>query len=330
MKNRSIAIAAGLAIAALAGGLAQAQQPASAYPNRPVRVVVTFPPGGSSDLIARIISPPLSERLGRPVVIENRPGASGAIGAEVVAKAPPDGHLLLVAGTSSVMGLNSVLIPNLSYDPKDLAPITLLVTSPFIVAVNPSMLPAGSVKELLALLKAKPQPLSFGSGGNFSGMHLAGEYFKGLFKLDLQHVGYKGNGPALSDLAGGQIPMVFVDLGSTGPYVKTGRIKILAVASAKRTPLAPDIPTTAEAGLPPWEALGSFGLITTAGTPQDVINRLNAEVTRILRLPDVRDRILVTGNEPAPTTPDEFAAFIKSEVVKWTRVIKESGVKIGE
>ena len=247
-----------------------------------------------------------------------------------MASAHPDGHLLLVAGTSSVMGLNSVLIPNLSYDPKDLAPITLLVTSPFIVAVNPSMLPAGSVKELLALLKAKPQPLSFGSGGNFSGMHLAGEYFKGLFKLDLQHVGYKGNGPALSDLAGGQIPMVFVDLGSTGLYVKSGRIKILAVASAKRTPLAPDIPTTAEAGLPPWEALGSFGLITTAGTPQDVINRLNAEVTRILRLPDVRDRILVTGNEPAPTTPEEFAAFIKSEVVKWTRVIKESGVKIGE
>jgi tripartite-type tricarboxylate transporter receptor subunit TctC len=309
----------------LATGAVQAQ---TAYPTRPVRMVVTFPPGGSSDLIARIISPPLSDRLGKPVLVENRPGASGAIGAEVTAKAQPDGHVLLVAGTSSVMGLNSVLLPNMPYDPKDLAPITLLVTSPFIIAVNTAMLPAGSVKELLSMLKAKPQPLSFGSGGSFSGMHLAGEYFKSMFKLDLQHVGYKGNGPALSDLAGGQIPMVFVDLGSTGPYVKSGKIKILAVASAQRTPLAPDIPTTAEAGLPSWEALGSFGLFTTAGTPTDVINRVNAEVTRILRQPDVRDRILITGNEPAPDTPEEFMGFIKSEVSKWTRVIKDSGIKI--
>jgi tripartite-type tricarboxylate transporter receptor subunit TctC len=310
--------------------LAPTAQAQSNYPNRPVRMVVTFPPGGSSDLIARIISPPLSERLGKSVVVENRPGASGAIGAEVAAKAQPDGHVLLIAGTSSVMGLNSVLIKNLSYDPKDLAPITLLVTSPFIVAVNSAMLPAGSVKELLALLKAKPQPLSFGSGGNFSGMHLAGEYFKSMFNLDLEHVGYKGNGPAMSDLAGGQIPMAFVDLGSTGPYLKSGRVKILAVAAKQRSPLAPDIPTTAEAGLPGWEALGSFGLITTAGTPTDVINRVNAEVTRILRQPDVRDRILVTGNEPAPTTPEEFGSFIKSEVAKWTRVIKESGIKIDQ
>ena len=269
----------------------------------------------------------LFRSLGKAVVVENRPGASGAIGAEVVAKAPPDGHLLLIAGTSSVMGLNSVLIKNLPYDPKELAPITLLVTSPFIIAINTAMLPAGSVKELLALLKAKPQQLSFGSGGNFSGMHLAGEYFKSLFDLDMQHVGYKGNGPALSDLSGGQIPMAFTDLGSTGPYVKSGKIKILAVASKQRTLLAPDIPTTAEAGLPAWEALGSFGLMTTAGSPQEIINRLNAEVTRILRLPDVHDRILFTGNEPAPMSPDEFNNFIKSEVVKWTKVIKDSGIK---
>ena len=309
----------------LAAGAVQAQ---TAYPSRPVRMVVTFPTGGSSDLIARIISPPLSDRLGKPVLVENRPGASGVIGAEVVAKAPPDGHTLLVAGTSSVMGLNSVLIPNLPYDPKELAPITRLVTSPFIIAVNTSMLPVGSVKELLALLKAKPQILSFGSGGNFSGMHLAGENFKAMFKLDLQHVGYKGNGPALADLAGGQIPIAFTDLGSTGPYLKSGRIKILAVAASQRSALAPDLPTIAEAGLPTWEALGSFGLITTAGTPVAVINRINAEVTRILRQPDVRERILATGNEPAPNTPEEFASFINSEIVKWTRVIKESGIKM--
>lgn len=300
----------------------------SGYPKRPVRLIVTFPPGGSSDLIARIISPPLSERLGQSVVVDNRPGAGGAVGAEAVAKAAPDGHTLMIAGTSSVMGLNSILIPNLPYDPKDLAPVTLLVTSPFIVAINPTMIPVSSVKELLAFLKAKPQPLSFGSGGNFSGMHLAGELFRSTFALDLQHVGYKGNGPALSDLSGGQIPMAFVDLGSTGPFVKGGRIKIIAVASKQRTPLAPDLPTTAEAGLPGWEALGSFGLFTTAGTPTDIVGRVNAEVTRILRLPDIRERILATGNEPAPTTPEEFGAFIKSEVSKWIRVLKESGTKI--
>lgn len=326
--NRALSLLLAIICTAPAMSSAQSQ---SNYPNRPVRMLVAFPPGGSSDIIARIISPALTERFGKPFVIENRPGAGGAIAAQVVAKAPPDGHILMIAGTSTVMGLNSVLIPNLPYDPKELAPVTLLVTTPFIVAVNPSMLPVGSVKDLLALLKTKPQQISFGSGGNFSGMHLAGEYFKRVFGLDeLQHVGYKGNGPALTDLAGGQIPMAFVDLGTVGPFLKSGRIKVLAVAAKQRSSLAPDLPTTAEAGLPVWEALGSFGLFTTAGTPPDTINRVNAEVGRILRQPDVRERILVTGSEPAPDTPDEFGSFIKSEVAKWIRVIKESGIKLDQ
>lgn len=319
-----------LAICCALPAVASAQSQSN-YPNRPVRLLVAFPPGGSSDIMARIIAPALTERLGKPFVIENRPGASGSIAAQVVAKAPADGHVLMIAGTSTVMGLNSILIPNLPYDPKELAPITLLVTTPFIVAINPSMLPVGSVKDLLALLKAKPQQVSFGSGGNFSGMHLAGEYFKRTFGLDeLQHVGYKGNGPALTDLAGGQIPMAFVDLGTVGPFLKSGRIKVLAVAAKQRSALAPDLPTTVEAGLPVWEALGSFGLFTTAGTPPDTINRVNAEVGRILRQPDVRERILVTGSEPAPNTPDEFNSYIKSEVAKWIRVIKESGIKLDQ
>ena len=326
--NRALSLLLAIICTAPAMSSAQSQ---SNYPNRPVRMLVAFPPGGSSDIIARIISPALTERFGKPFVIENRPGAGGALAAQVVAKAPPDGHILMIAGTSTVMGLNSVLIPNLPYDPKELAPVTLLVTTPFIVAVNPSMLPVGSVKDLLALLKTKPQQISFGSGGNFSGMHLAGEYFKRVFGLDeLQHVGYKGNGPALTDLAGGQIPMAFVDLGTVGPFLKSGRIKVLAVAAKQRSSLAPDLPTTAEAGLPVWEALGSFGLFTTAGTPPDTINRVNAEVGRILRQPDVRERILVTGSEPAPDTPDEFGSFIKSEVAKWIRVIKESGIKLDQ
>jgi tripartite-type tricarboxylate transporter receptor subunit TctC len=290
-------------------------------------MLVTFPPGGSTDIVGRIVSPLLAERLGKPVVVENRPGASGAIAAEVVAKAPPDGHALLIAGTSSVLGLNVVLIPNLPYHPKELTPITGLVTSPFVVAVNTSMLPASTIRELIALLKAKPrQP--FASGGNVSGMHLAGELFRSMSGADMFHVPYKGNGPAMADLSGGQVPIAFVDLGSTGPYLKSTRVKVLAVASKQRFPTAPDIPTTAESGLPGWEALGSFGLVTTAGTPRDVIMKLNAEVTSILRLPDVRERILATNNEPFPTSPEEYGEFVRSEVAKWSKVIKEANIKL--
>ena len=315
-------------MAMLLAGIASAQPSPSAYPNRPVRLLVTFLPGGSSDLIARIIAPLMADRLGKPVLVENRPGASGAIAAEATVKAPPDGHVLLIAGSSSVLGLNPILIPNLSYDPKDLAPITLLVTSPFIIAVNPTVVSAGTVREFIASIKAKSQPVSFASGGNFSGMHLAGEYFKSLSGLDMQHVPYKGNGPALSDVAGGQVLMAFVDLGSTGALVKAGRVKVLAVAAKQRSPLAPNIPTAGETGLPGWEASGSFGLVTAVGAPQETISRLNAEATRILRLPDVVDRILATGNEPAPTTPEEFGTFIRTETAKWTRVIKQAGLKI--
>jgi tripartite-type tricarboxylate transporter receptor subunit TctC len=300
---------------------------AQSYPSKPVRMLVYFPPGGATDIVARIISPPLSERLGRPVVVENRPGASGAIAAEITAKAAPDGHTLFIAGSSSVMGLNPILIKNLPYHPKELASITRLVTSPFIVAVNTSALPVSSIRELVAALKAKPN-LPFASGGNASGMHLAGEYFRGLAGVDMYHVPFKGNGPAMSGLAGGQVPVAFVDLGSTASYAKSDRVKVLAVAAAERTPMAPDIPTAAESGLPGWEASGSFGLVTTAGTPRDIILRLNREVTDILRNPDIRTRILATNNEPAPTTPEEYDTFIRNEVAKWLKVIKAANIKV--
>jgi tripartite-type tricarboxylate transporter receptor subunit TctC len=300
---------------------------AQTYPSRPVRILIHFPPGGATDIVGRIISPPLSERLGQSVVIDNRPGAGGAIAAEIAAKAAPDGHTLLIAGTSSVLGLNTVMIPNLPYKPSDLTSITRLVTSPFIVAVNTTMLPVSTVRELIAMIKAKPrQP--FGSGGNASGMHLAGEFFRSLAGVDMYHVPYKGNGPAMADVAGGQIPIAFVDLGSTAAYAKSTRVKVLAVAARERTPMAPDIPTAAETGLPGWEATGSFGLVSTAGTPRTTIMRLNKEVTEILKLPDIRTRILATNNEPAPTSPEEYDAFIKSEVAKWTKVIKEANIKV--
>lgn len=299
---------------------------AQSYPTRPIRMLIHFPPGGATDIVGRIISPPLAERLGQPVVVDNRPGAGGAIAAEIAAKAAPDGHTLLIAGTSSVLGLNVVMIPNLPYKPSDLASITRLVTSPFIVAVNTEMLPVGSIRELIAMLKGKSrQP--FGSGGNSSGMHLAGEFFRSLAGVDIFHVPYKGNGPAMQAVAGGQIPIAFVDLGSTASYAKSTRVKVLAIAARARTAMAPDIPTAAEGGLPGWEATGSFGLVSATGTPRAIIMRLNREMTEILNQPEIRTRILATNNEPAPTSPEEFDAFIKSEVDKWLKVIKESNIK---
>jgi tripartite-type tricarboxylate transporter receptor subunit TctC len=300
---------------------------AQSFPSRPLRMLVHFPPGGATDIVGRIISPPLAERLGRPVVVENRPGAGGSIAAEITAKAPPDGHTLLIAGTTSVLGLNTIFIPKLPYHPSDLVSITRLVTSPFIVAVNTSMLPVANVRELIAALKAKPG-LPFSSGGHASGMHLAGEYFRTLGGVDIYHVPYKGNGPAMAGVNGGEVPIAFVDLGSTAAYAKSDRVKVLAVAARERTPMAPHIPTAAETGLPGWEALGSFGLVTAAGTPREIIMRLNKEVTDVLKQPDIRTRILATNNEPAPTSPEEYDAFIKTEVAKWLKVIKESNIKV--
>jgi tripartite-type tricarboxylate transporter receptor subunit TctC len=299
---------------------------AQSYPTKPIRMVVTFPPGGSSDTIARLIGPRLTEKLGQPIVVDNRPGGGGGIGADVVAKAAPDGYTLLV-GAAGGLALNPVIYPNTPYDPvKDFAPITLLVTSPFIVAVNPAVTPVNSLKDLIALVKSKPG-MPFGSGGTGTGMHLAGELFRMMVHADMTHVPYKGNGPALTDLVGGQIPVAFTDLGSTPPFAKSGRIRILAIASATRTALAPELPTAAEAGLPGWEALGWFGLVAPAATPRPIVQRLNAEVVTILKAPDIHEKILATGNEPAPTTPEAFGEYIRAEVSRWAKVVKESGGK---
>jgi len=315
-------------LAALFVASAAAQvPPAVSYPTHPVRLLLHFPPGGATDIVARIISPPLAERLGKPVLVENRPGAAGILASELTAKAPPDGHTLYMA-TASSLAHNPILFAKLPYDPaKDFAPITLLVTSPFIVAVHPSN-PVNSVRELIATVKAQPGQWAFATGGNASGMHLAAELFRIMAGLQMTHVPYKGNGPALQDLAAGQVPIAFTDLGSTSGFLKSGRIKILAVASNKRSANAPDIPTAAESGLPGWEALGWFGLVATGGTPEDVVNRLNTEVVAILRQPDIRERILATGNEPEPMTIAEFRSFIKSEYVRWEKVIRTAGIKV--
>lgn len=296
------------------------------YPVKPIHVVVTFPPGGSSDTIARLIGPRLGATLGQPIIVDNRPGGGGGIGADLVARAAPDGYTLLV-GAAGGLALNPVIYEKTPYDPvKDFAPITLLVTSPFIVAVNPSVTPVNNLKELIALVKSKPG-MPFASGGTGTGMHLAGELFKMMVQAQMTHVPYKGNGPALSDLVGGQVPIAFVDLGSTPQFMKSGRIRILAVAAATRTALAPDIPTGAEAGLPGWEALGWFGLVAPAATPRAIVQRLNTETVAILKDSEIRKKILATGNEPAPTTPEAFGEYIRAELARWSKVVKASGQK---
>ena len=314
-------------LAAVLLAFASAAAQAQSWPAKPIRIVVTFAPGGSSDTVTRIIAPKLGERLGQPIVVENRPGAGGNIGAELVAKSAPDGYMLLV-GAQGALALNSFFYPAMSYDPlKDFAPITLLVTSPFAVLVNPAVTPVNSVQELIAFVKAHPG-MPYASGGKGSGMHLAGELFRGLAGLEMSHVPYKGNGPAIIDLLGGQVRIAFADLGSVSAQVGAGRVRALAVASRQRTPLAPDVPSATEAGLPGWEAVGWFGLVAPAATPPAVVERLNGAVTTILRQADVRERILATFNEPSPTTPKEFGDFIRAEIATWSKVIRESGIRI--
>jgi tripartite-type tricarboxylate transporter receptor subunit TctC len=308
--------------------MAQAPIPASGYANKAIRIVVTFPPGGSSDTIGRIIGQKLSERLGQPVIIDNRPGGGGSIGVDAVVRAAPDGYTL-VLGAAGGLALNTVLYKKLPYDPtKDLALITRLVTSPMIVAINPALARVASVQELVAMIKAKPGPTAFASGGTGTGMHLAGELFKVITASKMFHVPYKGNGPALTDLIGGQVPIAFTDFGSTPPFTKGGRVKVLAIASPTRSRLAPDVPSAPEAGLPRWEALGWLGLAAPAGTPPEIVNRLYAEVTAILRQPDVIEKILATGNEPAPMTPEEFGNYIRSEIARWGKIVAVSGIPL--
>jgi len=297
---------------------------AQAWPAKPIRFIVSFPPGGSADIIARTLAQKLSESLGQQVLADNRPGAGGNIGVDLAAKSAPDGYTI-VLGAAGAIAINQSLMGSLPYDPqKDLAPIALLATIPIVLAVNPATA-AGSVRELIVLAKAKP--LAFASAGNGTAMHLAGELFKLKAGVDLQHVPYKGSGPAVTDLMGGQVPVAFVDLSSALPHIRSGKVRALAVASGKRTITAPEIATIAESGIPGYDAVGWFGLFAPAGTPREIVNKLNAEVQRIMQLPEVRDRALAAGAEPAAGTPEEFAAYIRTEIPKWAEVVKVSGAK---
>ncbi len=307
-------------------GTAAAQAP-GAWPARPVHLIVTFPPGGSTDTIARIIGPKLAERLGQPVVIDNRPGAGGSIGVEATVKSPPDGYTI-VLGAAGALTINPILSKNPPYDPlKDLAPICLIGSSPFLLVADPA-LGIGSARDLVAMAKSKPGQLSYASGGTGTAMHLSGELLKLMTGIDIVHVPYKGSGPAMAAVAGKQTAIGFADITSALPLMKAGRVKPVAVLSRERSALAPDIPTLAETGVPGYESIGWFGLLAPAGTPPAIIARLNAETRQVMRAPDIRERLLNVALETWTGTPEEFTAFMKSETAKWADVIKRSGTKI--
>ncbi len=323
--NGPIAIAAALLTAAALLALKPAFSRRSAYPTKPVRLVVPFVPGGSTDLLARIMAQKLDEALGQQVVVENRSGAGGNIGVEYVAKSAPDGYTL-VFGHIGTFGFGPSLYQKLPYDPvKDFAPITLFAMVPNMLVVHPA-LPARTVKELIALAKARPGQMNYGSSGNGSASHLATEYFKLLSKTEITAIPYKGTGPLVTDLIAGQTSLTITGVPPLYPFVQSGRLRGLAVGSTKRLPLMPDLPTIAEAGVPGYESSTWFGPLAPAKTPREIIVKLNTELMKILQRPEVKARFTAEGIEALGGTPEEFGTYIKAEIERWGRVIKAAGV----
>jgi tripartite-type tricarboxylate transporter receptor subunit TctC len=295
------------------------------YPGKPVRVVDPFSPGGSTDVLARIIGQKLTERLGQPFLVENRAGGGGHIGAELVARAQPNGYTLLVAGVPHAIGMT--LYRKLPYDmAKDLAPITQMATFPSLIVVHPS-LPVKNVKELLALAKARPGEINFGANPG-SPNHLAIELLNTMAKVKMVFIGYKGAGPAVADVVAGQIQLVSAGFPSVLGYVQAGRLRPIAVTSTSRSPLLPNVPTVSESGVPGYDVTSWYGLFAPPGTPGAVITKLHAETTAVLKAPDIADRLASLGAQPAPTTPDAFARIVRDEIKRWAEVVRISGATI--
>lgn len=311
----------------LYGALSSVMGSASAaYPDRPVRFIVPFAPGGGTDIVARIIAHKLNDAWGRPVIVDNRSGAGSTIGTEIAVKAPPDGYTMVLSSIS--LAFNVTIYKTLPFDPvRDLAPVTLVAVQPNMLVVNPRV-PVRSVKELVALAKSKPGGLRYASGGNGSGPHLATELLKVLAQIDLTHVPYKGTGPALIDLLSGQVDMMIAVTAAALPHVKGGKLHALGVTGAERSAVAPGIPTVAEAGVPDYEFKTWYGIQVAARTPRTIVNRINSDVSRVLKLPEVVDSFVGAGLEPRASTPEEFASLVRSEIEKWAKVIKASGATI--
>jgi tripartite-type tricarboxylate transporter receptor subunit TctC len=315
----AVGIVAGLALA----GPAKAQD----YPSKPIRLVVPFAAGGATDVLARLVGERLTASLGQQVVVDNRPGAGGNIGSDIVARAEPDGYTILM-GAVGTHAINPSLYPKMPYDPvKDFAPVTLVASVPNVLVVNPEV-PAKSVQELIDLAKAKPGELNFASSGNGTSIHVSGELFKAMTGTDIVHVPYKGSGPAVTDLLGGQVQMMFDNMPSSLPHVKAGKLRALGVTSAKRSPALPEVPTIAEAGVPGYDATSWFGILAPAGTPEPVVTRLQGAIVQALGEPEMRQRMADLGAEPVGDTPAEFGQFITAELAKWAKVVNDAGVKL--
>jgi len=313
-----VAVALSVASAALAQG---------AYPSKPVRLIVPFPPGGAVDYYARAVQNRLAETLGQPVLIENRSGASGMVGAELVAKSQPDGYTVLVGNIAS-LAMNVGLYSKMPYDPvKDLTPIMRTVAVDYAMVVHPSV-PAYSVAELVAYAKANPGKLSYGSAGSGSAPHLSMELFKQRAGIDLVHIPFKGGGPMVTDLLGGQIQVVIADQANLMPHVKAGKLRALAVGTLVRSAVYPELPTIAESGYPGFEARAWQGIAGPAGLPPDVAKQLQAAIAKVMAMPEVRARLVEGGLDPIVTTPEEFGEFIRAEIAKWSKVAKDVGARV--
>lgn len=302
-----------------------AQAQTSVWPTKPVRIVVTFPPGGAPDTLARVLADKWGQSLGQPFTVDNKPGAGGNIGSDFVAKSAADGTTLLIA-TVGTHAINPALYANMPYNHiKDFTPISFLAATPNLLVVN-NAVPAKTVKELIAL--AAKTPLTFGSSGSGTSIHLSGELFNTLAGVKMQHIPYKGRAQAVPDLLGGRITMIFDNMPSVLPLVKSGDVRAIAVTSATRSAAAPNIPTIAESGLPGFEASSWFALMAPAGLPKEVLARINAETLRVMAMPDVKEKLALLGLELAPGSPESLASYIQSETTKWARVVKESGAKL--
>ena len=329
MSRRSLflRVAATLLAAGVLSAQAQAPAPATDFPNKPLRMVVTFPPGGSADAVVRMIVPRLNDKLGQQVVVDNRPGAGGNIGLTIVAKAPADGYTLGV-GAAGALSANVSLYPQMPFDPvKDLKPVSMLAAIPFVIVGHPS-LKARTLQELVAQARAEPGKLAIGHGGNGTAMHLSAALFAQMADIKLVEVPYKGSGPAALDVLGGQLPLAVVDLPAALQQIKAGKLIAYAVTSPQRLPTLPDVPTAAEAGLSGYDSTGWFGVVAPAGTPAPVVARLNAEITAALNDPQVQASMRNLGVEPTPGKPEAFEAYIRTETQKWARVIRQANIKL--
>ena len=325
MTTSRIALALVLVGANSAATLSEAVL-AQAFPSKPVRLIVPFPPGGTTDSMTRVISPELSELLGQQVIVDNRPGAGGTLGTEIAARSLADGHSILL-GTVSTLAIAPNFYSTLGYDPvNSFAPISLIARLPFFIFVNSSV-PAHSLQDLIGLARSKPGLLNFASPGNGTLPQVAGETFKKMASVDLVHVSYKGDAAAMTDLISGRVQIMFDGLGPYRPHVQAGKVRALAVASPRRHPLLPDVPTAAEAGLPGYEVVAWFGFLAPKATPPEIIGRLNADVLRALHKPEVREALSMRGLDASGSSPDEFSALIRDEVAKWSRVVKDTGLR---